>query len=325
MKTDTTLILLLLISALIIGCSEEFQEVTPTVTTISKETPIPSAKTAISEPTATVTPLELDYGVKYRVEVVDVVDGDTIDIILPNGSVETVRMLGVDTPETSASKNKENEYDAITNLDCLVKWGGKAKEYVASTGDKHVYIEFDSTVGMRGYYGRLLAYVYFENETDLTAELVKRGYARVYTEGKCSKESEYAGYQENAINENRGLWSCREATTPTISTSNVIVWEVHEDTAGNDNENLNDEYVVLKNTGNSDVNLQGWVLKDEAEHVYNFPDTILEAGSTVTIHTGSGTNSGTNLYWGSGTAVWNNEGDTVYLLDNGSLVDSYSW
>lgn len=80
-------------------------------------------------------------------------------------------------------------------------------------------------------------------------------------------------------------------------------------------DNLNDEYVVLKNTGNSNINLEGWTLEDEADHTYTFPNFNLDAGSTVTIHTGSGDDTSTDLYWGSGTTVWNNAGDTTYLND----------
>ena len=40
----------------------------------------------------------------------------------------------------------------------------------------------------------------------------------------------------------------------------------------------------------------------------------------------SGTDTVTDLYWGSGSAIWNNAGDTAWLRDEqGSLVDSYSY
>ena len=54
--------------------------------------------------------------------VVTVLDGNTFDAIFPDGDVERVRMLGVDTPEKSAEDNKPNEYDGITDLGCLAYW-----------------------------------------------------------------------------------------------------------------------------------------------------------------------------------------------------------
>jgi len=53
----------------------------------------------------------------------------------------------------------------------------------------------------------------------------------------------------------------------------------------------------------------------------------LDPGETVTLHTGSGTDTATDLYWGSGSPVWNNGGDTVFVTtDDGELVveESYS-
>lgn len=101
---------------------------------------------------------------------------------------------------------------------------------------------------------------------------------------------------------------------------------VHYDAAGNDWHNLNDEYVVITNKGGAAVNLGGWSLRDEAGHVYTFPDFTLQPSQSVTVHTGCGTDTATDLYWCSWTPVWNNDGDTAYLYDaDGNLVDSYSW
>lgn len=156
---------------------------------------------------------------KYEVEVVSVIDGDTLDVILPDGTQERVRMLCVDTPETTAENNEPYEYDDITDLECLAEWGQEAKQFTKSWLEgKTVSIEFDETAGMRGYYGRLLAYVYVDG-TDFTAELVKRGYARVYEEGECKKESEYLKYQQSAMQSGTGLWSCSLVATTTTTTT----------------------------------------------------------------------------------------------------------
>jgi competence protein ComEC len=93
--------------------------------------------------------------------------------------------------------------------------------------------------------------------------------------------------------------------------------KVHADAAGDEADNLNDEYLVLKNTGNTPLDLTGWQLRDEADHSYNFPKgTTLEPGTQLTIHTGNGENTDTNLYWNSGQPVWNNGGDTVIVVDD---------
>jgi len=75
------------------------------------------------------------------------------------------------------------------------------------------------------------------------------------------------------------------------------------------NENLNDEWVRIRNRGEVAVDLGGWVLKDtSASHRYTFPDGfVLEAGADVTVRTGCGADTATDLHWcNGGSAVWNN-------------------
>lgn len=320
-------LLLLSLTLLFLGCTQQAEQPSTTPTHITTTT---TATT--TTPATTITPFSPQFGVKYKVKVIEVIDGDTIDVILPDGTRDRVRMLCIDTPETSAERNKPYEYDDITDLECLEYWGKQAKNFAYnSLQGKEVQIEFDDTAGLRGYYGRLLAYVYI-NGTDFTAELVKKGYARVYEEGECRKENEYLQYQKDAMSENRGLWSCRYAVTttaPVATTSTAVkIKTIHYDACGttDDRECLNDEYVVIENTGSVDVNMHGWILKDEANHRFEFPYFILKAGKTVTVHTGKGTSTATDLYWNRGTAVWNNDHDTAYLHDSsGNLIDTYSY
>lgn len=119
-----------------------------------------------------------------------------------------------------------------------------------------------------------------------------------------------------------------QATTPTDEKStdtDVVVADTHEDAKGNDNENLNDEYVILKNTGEETIEVTDWTVSDEASHEYEFPGFTLDAGASVTLYTGDGTETDSKLYWGENGAVWNSNGDTVTLEDDsGETVDAYA-
>jgi competence protein ComEC len=89
---------------------------------------------------------------------------------------------------------------------------------------------------------------------------------------------------------------------------------INADAEGDDGENLNDEYVVFENAGDEAIDLSGWTVADEAAKRYRFPQGFtLDAGAAVTLRTGSGTDTDSELYWGSGSPVWNNGGDTVTL------------
>jgi hypothetical protein len=106
----------------------------------------------------------------------------------------------------------------------------------------------------------------------------------------------------------------------------IRITRINYDSPGRDtrsNASLNAEWICLENTGGSTRQLRGWTISDAARHVYRFQRFRLRAGRTVTIHTGDGTDTAANLYWGSGNYIWNNDGDTARLRrPNGRLADS---
>ena len=261
------------------------------------------------------------YGIKYKVKVVHVIDGDTIDVILPNGSVGRIRLLGIDTPETKPDRNRINEYDNIMDTEALARWGLEAKNFTKSwIENKTIKIQFDKLAGFKGYYGRWLAYVYTLNGTDFNAELLARGYARVYVEGEFQKKEEYLKLEKKAIDNKTGLWSC-------MLERGIIIAYVHYNAKGDDRYNLNDEYVIIGNNENHSIDLTGYTLKDEANHTFFFPKGfIIKGKGLVTIYTGYGTNTDDELYWGSDYPIWNNDHDTAILMDaEGRVVDTYTW
>jgi hypothetical protein len=63
-------------------------------------------------------------------------------------------------------------------------------------------------------------------------------------------------------------------------------------------------------------------LRDAAGHVYRFGSFKLGPAGTVRVHTGHGSDTHKNLYWGSGAYIWNNDGDTATLKRrNGTVAD----
>ncbi|MGQ3330467.1 lamin tail domain-containing protein [Halorubrum sp. FL23] len=53
--------------------------------------------------------------------------------------------------------------------------------------------------------------------------------------------------------------------------------------------------------------LSGWTIEDEAGQRYTVPEGLkLVAGESVTIHTGSGTSTTTELYRASVSPIWHN-------------------
>ncbi|HZP31165.1 MAG TPA: thermonuclease family protein [Acidimicrobiia bacterium] len=97
--------------------------------------------------------------------VVRAVDGDTIVVAFADGHTDTVRILGVDTPET---------HDPRKPVQCF---GPEAAAYTARRLTGKV-VRLESDVETRDRYGRRLAYVYVGGHL-YEEELLRLGYARL--------------------------------------------------------------------------------------------------------------------------------------------------
>lgn len=264
------------------------------------------------------------------------IDGDTLEVRFPDGRTEDVRLLGVDTPEVHVD-NDPTEFEGIPETtagsDWLRDWGHRASEFARAElrGDT-VRIAVDPTADRRGGYGRLLVYVYESDGTLFNLALIEQGYARMY-DSSFRERSTFEAAEARAQRNDVGLWGYAEATTTTTTDGGAIGGElsiarIRADAPGNDHENLNEEYIVFENTGSATLDLSGWTVRDEADHRYTFPaGTVLEPGEQLTLHTGSGTDTDSDLYWGSGRAIWNNGGDTIIVTTpDGTVVirETYS-
>lgn len=129
-------------------------------------------------------------------DVVDTSDGDTI-IISKDCKPVTVRLIGIDTPET---------VDPRKPVQCF---GKEASEYTKKNlKGKKVQIETDETQDTYDKYGRLLGYVILEDGTNFNERLVEEGYAHEYTYKTPYKyQKEFKETQAHAKESQRGLWA----------------------------------------------------------------------------------------------------------------------
>lgn len=82
--------------------------------------------------------------------------------------------------------------------------------------------------------------------------------------------------------------------------------------------NLATEKVTLVNLGGP-VDLAGWSLRDADGNAFQFPVLNLFQGGAVSVHTGLGRDTVTDLYWGQGAAVWRS-GETITVLDPQGVI-----
>jgi endonuclease YncB( thermonuclease family) len=137
-------------------------------------------------------------------------DGDTINVNM-DGQEEEIRFIGVDTPETQ---------DPRKAVQCF---GKAASEFTKLLiGSQPVRLEADPLSSNRDRYDRLLRYVYLPDGRLVQAEIIKQGYGFALTGFPHTKMDEFIGYQREAREQNRGLWSSCEPTesTPGRFTSN---------------------------------------------------------------------------------------------------------
>lgn len=105
--------------------------------------------------------------------------------------------------------------------------------------------------------------------------------------------------------------------------SGIVISHIEYTVPGRD---VDGEYVLIENTLAHAVDLGNWTLRDHAGHVFRFPLMTLAAGSTCRVWTGAGTDTASDVFWGRGTAVWNNEGDRAILRNrHGLTVHTYEY
>jgi len=168
--------------------------------------------TAVESPTAE-TPA-LPAGENWTVTIVEVVDGDTMNIEYANGTRETVRLLGVDAPEPYAEVSP-GEFDGVPDTEAgrtwLREWGENATAFAQRRlAGETVRIVTDERADRRGYYGRLLVYVVVDGEV-FGEQLLEDGYARLY-DTEFQLYDRFAAAESRAQAADRGVWGF--ASTP---------------------------------------------------------------------------------------------------------------
>ena len=239
---------------------------------------------------------------------VAVSDGDTFSMTV-DGVVERIRLVGIDAPEVGECQADRSK----VALEALL------------LGANDIVLVADRTD--RDRYGRLLRYVEADG-VSVNEALVRYGLAlsRPYPPDTARQDT-LDRAQTAAEGEQLGLWNPGACGTPT--TAVLAVTAIEANPPGDDTQALTQEYVEITNTGNQSVDLTGWGVKDNsASHRYLFPaGFVLTPGASVRLRTGCGVDGTADLYWcESGSAVWNNAGDTVFVLDpNGNIVTTRSY
>jgi micrococcal nuclease len=131
------------------------------------------------------------------VSVVRVIDGDTVDVQLPDSTTERIRLIGIDTPEV---------VDPRKPVQC---YGREASAHAHELLDgQSVSLELDASQGERDVFGRLLAYVWLADGRNFGEVMIADGYAHEYTyDQPYTYLNAFNAAQAAAISNQLGLWS----------------------------------------------------------------------------------------------------------------------
>lgn len=300
------------------------------------------------------TPMACEWG-----QVVYIVDGDTIDVVM-DGSNYRVRYIGIDTAEASRpcyeEATAENRSLVGGQTVCLDKDVSETDRYGRLL--RYVYVGdlFVNAELVRRGYASAATFPPDVRHADLFRQLEEE--ARQAGRGcwaaeisSCSPDANHDGivnlFDLVAVSSRYGIQVsvgtfedtnadgkvdlfdlvCVAANMDSPrSLAEVAEWCCQFDAPGNDHENLNEEYVCFENWGSLATDMTGWHVKDEHGWTYTFPAFTVAPGGHVRLRTGCGDDSANDVYWCHSGAVWNNDGDTVYLYDaDWRPVDTYSY
>ncbi len=133
--------------------------------------------------------------------VAKVIDGDTLDIDIPDANYPTtrIRLWGVDSPE-SANPRTGPMY-----------FGPEAAAFARELLEgKKVSVYLDPGNNTRGKYGRLLAYVKLPDGRFFNEVLLEEGYAYADIRFRHSHRSKYRRLEATARSAGKGLWKSVE-------------------------------------------------------------------------------------------------------------------
>lgn len=113
-------------------------------------------------------------------------------------------------------------------------------------------------------------------------------------------------------------------TSTPAATGKITIAGIYYDGSGNKEP---DEYVRIRNDSPDPIDLRGWTLSDDANHVFYFPAYILQPGQECRIYTNEVHPDTCGFNYGfSGSAIWNNSGDCAHLKDAAeTLIDEYCY
>jgi endonuclease YncB( thermonuclease family) len=274
----------------------------------------------------------------WNAKVTLVADGDTVRVRIPGEGTADVRFIGINAMElhhyshsASARRGDCMGVPAANFIDRLIKGNHRRVRLAAQRASSRSGHRIRRSVWVKAH-GQWI---------DLARTELAAGYGLFLPNGvEWAHNREYQLLAAQARVAGKNLWNPAACNGPEQDAHLQVV--ANWDADGADEQNINGEYVEVRNLGTAPVSLTGWWVRDSwlnwwqgRQHGtpgYRFaPGTALAPGEALRVHIGCGTETATDKHWCQRSSAFENitydqthMGDGAYLFDaKGDLRASF--
>jgi endonuclease YncB( thermonuclease family) len=245
-------------------------------------------------------------------KVVFVADGDTVDVRIRGVGVKRVRLTGFNATELrvyardrSRRRGECHAVEATNTLESMIRKSHWRVRLVAERAASHSGRRLRRSLQVRsgGHW------------KDVGPTILGKGLAIwMPNDVESAWSTEYSRIAQRAAAAHVGLYdgtACGAGPEPNARLAVRVNW----DADGNDFDNVNGEWIEIRNLDPvSPVSLGNWMVRDSI-HRYKLPAwATVPAGGILRVHTGHGHASGTNFYFGFARPTFDQKG-AGYLFD----------
>jgi endonuclease YncB( thermonuclease family) len=254
-----------------------------------------------------------------------VADGDTLDVNVHGDGTSRpirVRMIGINAMEQySYSRDARRRRGACHAVEATVRL-----QRLVRRSRGLVRLSSQRALSKAGHrYRRSVAVRVGGRWRDAGQILIDEGHVLWLAGGsEWAHNSRYARGAQRAKAAGLRLWNPRYCGSDASDATPLRMW-VNWDAEGVESQNLNGEWVRIKNDGPTDLPIGGWWVRDSFLDRYTFPAyAVIPAGGTITVFVGArpagDANTSTHFYWNRRKPIFDNAGprgmgDGGYLFD----------
>ena len=239
-------------------------------------------------------------------------DGDTLTVNY-EGKSDRVRITGIQAMEMTTYSS----YPGRRRGDCHSVEATNRLENLVNAAGGRVRIAAQNSNSMAGHrIRRSLAVLQDGQWVDVGRKLVHEGHTLwLPNDVENAWNTTYSQYSQDAAFNGRRLFD-RDYCGSGPGSVDQLRMTLNYNAEGDDGENTNGEYAIIRNVGSSALSLAGWRFRDSALRWYTFPSgATVPAGKQIVLRMGVGNRTSTTFFWSQDSPPFENAGDGGYLFD----------